>query len=451
MELEVPVGDNPGLFDWSNYFGDDILLAQPPHDSDWSSEAGDTYQSSSSVSSPTESRLEYDSDSSDGSFLPLIDSSPLDNDQRQHLQTMMDASESRSSSLTPPSSPPRTKPKRGGAVKRRRTDEGSADVFEVNADGPLFPSSVSTMTSSEFEGYLERLGSVRAFSPSERSEIKRQRRLVKNRESAQASRLRKKEFVDELHVRLAELEKENAELRTELDRYKAQTSDLNDELSQYRAYCEENGLIPPTIERRYSHLYNGKTAGIVVMMVLFSFGLMFGSFSNSPSSSGALTILPVDTSSPGRIFKMGDFAKASFNIQDDGGQLTEDISPSRLRRIMGGSAGVIESSAESVQSSGLSMKQCDNAHADLSFPNVAIDWNPNTTYLYCGSLSKLEPPAHSRVPPDQTLPLTLSFLLPPYDLHTQAKLEAPDQMLEVSCQVAEVRLLPIKSDASQNL
>jgi len=69
------------------------------------------------------------------------------------------------------------------------------------------------MTSEEFESTVARLAALRPLTPAEKSLIKRQRRLIKNRESAQASRQRKKDYVGELEAKVDSLVVGNARLK----------------------------------------------------------------------------------------------------------------------------------------------------------------------------------------------------------------------------------------------
>jgi len=64
------------------------------------------------------------------------------------------------------------------------------------------------------------LSSIRSLTSAEQREIKRQRRLIKNREYAQTSRVKKKQFIEELRIenkllkdRIKMLEQENHFLR----------------------------------------------------------------------------------------------------------------------------------------------------------------------------------------------------------------------------------------------
>jgi len=61
------------------------------------------------------------------------------------------------------------------------------------------------LTSEEYEDHVRLVSSLRNLTASEKNAIKRQRRLVKNRESAQASRQRKKDYVGDLEKKVDDL------------------------------------------------------------------------------------------------------------------------------------------------------------------------------------------------------------------------------------------------------
>jgi bZIP Maf transcription factor len=78
------------------------------------------------------------------------------------------------------------------------------------------------MTSKEIEDYVADLKSKRNLTVAEEKDLKRQRRLVKNREYASQSRSRKKQFVDDL-------EKQLEVARAEAAEYKKQNQVLTEE------------------------------------------------------------------------------------------------------------------------------------------------------------------------------------------------------------------------------
>lgn len=97
--------------------------------------------------------------------------------------------------------------------------------------------------------------------------MKRQRRLLKNRESAQLSRIRKKMYIDELERKVNALVSENTGLRDEVVH-------LNDVLKQVTNGKEANynkGVVSRT-DIMHSNQAK-KYAGVCLLVVLFSLGL----------------------------------------------------------------------------------------------------------------------------------------------------------------------------------
>lgn len=69
------------------------------------------------------------------------------------------------------------------------------------------------ISSEEFEAHIKKITQIRTLTAAEKAEVKRQRRLIKNRESAQASRFRKKQHITELESKVDTLVSSNATLK----------------------------------------------------------------------------------------------------------------------------------------------------------------------------------------------------------------------------------------------
>lgn len=69
-------------------------------------------------------------------------------------------------------------------------------------------------------------------------------------------------------------------------------------------------------------------------------------------------------------------------------------------------------------------------------------WKPNTTYLMCNDIQQVVPPEN--VPRDANAPLLIAFLLPSDSFNGTATQSGQDSngMLEVTCQVIDVNILP---------
>jgi len=86
------------------------------------------------------------------------------------------------------------------------------------------------ISSDDFEEHVRQISAIRPLSGSERNLIKRQRRLIKNRESAQASRQRKKDYVGDLEKKVGDLISNNAKLKEEFSSLTAENRQLKNEV-----------------------------------------------------------------------------------------------------------------------------------------------------------------------------------------------------------------------------
>eukprot|EP01095_Lingulamoeba_sp_RSL-Kostka_P014095 TRINITY_DN602_c1_g1_i1.p1 TRINITY_DN602_c1_g1~~TRINITY_DN602_c1_g1_i1.p1 ORF type:complete len:599 (+),score=227.63 TRINITY_DN602_c1_g1_i1:137-1933(+) len=116
----------------------------------------------------------------------------------------------------------RAKPKKTRKRKRRSHLEVHAETCITFTREQLLK-----MTSEDFEAAVRELESERPITEDEEKEIKRQRRLIKNRESAQASRERKKKEEEERQRIISDLKEENRSL-------KAKNTSLEDEVRSLR-------------------------------------------------------------------------------------------------------------------------------------------------------------------------------------------------------------------------
>ena len=87
-----------------------------------------------------------------------------------------------------------------------------------------------TMTSEELDAFTERLKADHPLTPHEMRELKRQRRLIKNREYAQASRVKKKVVLSDLGVKFNELESERNALALRVQTLEIENSELRRQL-----------------------------------------------------------------------------------------------------------------------------------------------------------------------------------------------------------------------------
>jgi len=151
--------------------------------------------------------------------------------------------------------------KRGNTNKRKRDEASSDDPDEESASSLdkkriapatkrfktgefklLSRDELLELSSQEFEDYAILLAQHHALTPAEERELKKQRRLIKNRESAQLSRKRKKNYIEELEGKLQGLEGENVNLRHELASLSVKNSQLRGEVTYLNDMIEKSSL-----------------------------------------------------------------------------------------------------------------------------------------------------------------------------------------------------------------
>lgn len=132
------------------------------------------------------------------------------------------------------------------------------------------------------------------ISPEEERELKKQKRLIKNRESAQKSRQRRKAYIEELESKVAVLAGQSEHLAQENKVLKEDIAYLLNVLkktpgvpSEVLSKTASFGVTAPAPIRGV------KAAGVCLLIVLFSFGLFFNA-KNGPTGPS----LPFDPNTP---------------------------------------------------------------------------------------------------------------------------------------------------------
>jgi len=136
------------------------------------------------------------------------------------------------------------------------------------------------MSSKEIEDYVMQLKSSRQLTSVEDKELRKQRRLIKNREYASQSRGRKKVYVDELEKKIADISAENSSLKSQVQCL----TDENGKLKKHIAGLGASGKQTQTFSNMCSkiasigngHSLQAKTASacvLVVFFMAFSFGI----------------------------------------------------------------------------------------------------------------------------------------------------------------------------------
>lgn len=227
-------------------------------------------------------------------------------------------------------------------------------VPELNLDGldltkKLSHVDILRFSSREFDQYVVAIERLRRIPVKERKELVRQRRLIKNRESAQASRNKRKNYIDQLEREVAMLKERNLLLVDEMEQLRRLVGqDVDDRTSSSTSsvdYTDVDVVEEPLKKRRrrgeaFSNSPNLSSGSHLFLVVLLSFGLLFGGLESVILSeytrgivvggiegSGGLGLGGFDwedalpsTPSPGRLIHHVDYkilSKNDFNILND--------------------------------------------------------------------------------------------------------------------------------------
>eukprot|EP01103_Thecamoeba_quadrilineata_P017044 TRINITY_DN5898_c0_g1_i1.p1 TRINITY_DN5898_c0_g1~~TRINITY_DN5898_c0_g1_i1.p1 ORF type:complete len:386 (+),score=87.02 TRINITY_DN5898_c0_g1_i1:24-1160(+) len=137
-----------------------------------------------------------------------------------------------------------------------------------------------TISSHDLDMFAQSVSSTRKLTQEEQKELRVQRRLIKNREYAQSSRKKKKNYVGDLEATIANLTRENEELKRE-------NNDLRSTLSQIRNYfCNIRQNTANSYPRSPPSHKVSTTGAVCLFVFLFSFGILFNfqSYSTSETS-----------------------------------------------------------------------------------------------------------------------------------------------------------------------
>mmetsp|Transcript_6484 Transcript_6484/g.11277 ORF Transcript_6484/g.11277 Transcript_6484/m.11277 type:complete len:542 (-) Transcript_6484:98-1723(-) len=142
-----------------------------------------------------------------------------------------------------------------------------------------------SITGVEMEERFHKLTSSRTLTPAEMKELRRQRRLVKNREYAQQSRNKKKRVAARVDKTIEQLEAENAALRSRLETV---ATSLNSAMQAASALGASGqtvlGYLAAAAEPVAAHTAKRRrgassgVAGAVLCIMLFSFAAFMGDF-----------------------------------------------------------------------------------------------------------------------------------------------------------------------------
>jgi hypothetical protein len=189
--------------------------------------------------------------------------------------------------------PPMLRKNRASSKKRSRTED--MPVVPSPTDKVALPrDTLLQISSTSMEKYVETLQTSRQLSNDDQKELKRQKRLIKNRESAQLSRERKRAYIDQLEAKIAQLQGENsrlqndnASLRQSLARYLPDgiKTEPGSELVISKVDQQHKTKMGDLLTIGGSRATTATKAGVCLLIVLFSFGLFMNANKTGPSWS----------------------------------------------------------------------------------------------------------------------------------------------------------------------
>ena len=159
-----------------------------------------------------------------------------------------------------------------------------------------------TTSTEDFNKWVEGLKSHRTLTQEEILDIRRQKRLIRNRESAQASRDRKKNEFSLLEKQIKQLKEEKESALKELSEMRNKMNVLETENLYMKTTIQHN----PVLKEIYSGFGNNKNsitfnekpisktvknAGVCLFLLIFSFGLFFN-VQNAISQNQSKVYLP---------------------------------------------------------------------------------------------------------------------------------------------------------------
>ncbi|KAH3745850.1 cyclic AMP-responsive element-binding protein 3 [Pelomyxa schiedti] len=171
---------------------------------------------------------------------------------------------------------------------------GNYDPAAIASTSPVFPTTMPVvnpppvgvklprsmllkMSTGDILEYARSVSSTRVLTTEEIRDLKKQKRMVRNRESAQLSRQRKREQVEQLEEIVRNLSNENdalkkaaVDMRTQLSNLQTENDHLKKQIAAIEAHVSRQ---PPTAHSTAFSSKRIKVTGVALMLVLFVFGL----------------------------------------------------------------------------------------------------------------------------------------------------------------------------------
>jgi len=208
------------------------------------------------------------------------------------------------------------KPTARKSKRKRKTFGGkdpSSDPNALETSLTLDRGTLLTITSGEFDDMVSRVSSQRELTSDEVKEVRRQKRLIKNRESAALSRDRKKQAMQSLRTENERLKEELASFRSkqqDMESRNTYMQSLLQKTSHWADYVTKFGTSTTTSNNNtsLSSSRNVRAASTVLFVMLFSFGLILNAQLIPGASTNGLSFTNVAHLAQQHASKVGENA-----------------------------------------------------------------------------------------------------------------------------------------------
>lgn len=340
--------------------------------------------------------------------------------------------------------PPKKKQKLTGR-KRTRDQANIAPNNIISGSFLTNKDQLLSMSSKKLEECVQSLSAVRPLTPEEEKQLKRQRRLIKNRESAQLSRQKKKQYVENLEKQVKTLSSENSNLKTQVNHLSSRNQQLEEQVANLQTYIQQQQQLAKAGSSKIFNKNSTAAAGLCMFVILFSFGLIFSGTPGSPNSVDFPTTVP--SVYTGRTLSGYPEIEAGNHIPQLAAKRAreyEEVFPEpKKQKIVAEEHAWIEDDDDELE-----------AEFEYSVPQQVIipssDINKssqsNNSFIYCSEAQRLNP-VETPLFSNDGAPV-ISILLPSGVLNgtipqIDHMLTDPDNsLLEVSCQILNIEVYP---------
>eukprot|EP01114_Cavostelium_apophysatum_P013419 TRINITY_DN324_c0_g1_i1.p1 TRINITY_DN324_c0_g1~~TRINITY_DN324_c0_g1_i1.p1 ORF type:complete len:427 (-),score=133.24 TRINITY_DN324_c0_g1_i1:102-1382(-) len=227
------------------------------------------------------------------------------------------------------SAPVKAEPAPKKNAKKRKRPNNAKEIKFAKLD--LSEEELLKFTASEMEDYIKAVSGSKTLSPSEEKELKRVRRLIKNREYAQSSRDKRKQYMEEMEGQINAVQQEKAVLQQRVDSLEMENKALKFHLSKILKSSTVTGSSPRSAAVN-------KTAAITFFVVLFSFGFFAFNSGGVGSITGAA---PSQNFDAGHSFAPKGFKGRfllQFDLPESQPTFVNSVLPTFLRELFAGYA-----------------------------------------------------------------------------------------------------------------